>query len=211
MDDPLSIWDSRYAQKEKNTISSKYDYWMNRWEFLLQRQKRKIALDIGCGIGLDTKYLTEMGYTVISVDISGEALSICRQELPDNTFIQVNISEGLSFSKNSFQIINANLSLHYFSWEKTKNIVSNVHKCLKTGGLFLVRLNSTNDSNFGSVGHDEIEPNLFQVHGEQKRFFDITAVNKLFSSAWKSHSIEELRINRYSKPKIVWEIIAEKI
>jgi hypothetical protein len=77
--------------------------------------------------------------------------------------------------------------------------------------LFLVRLNSTNDSNFGSIGHDEIEPNLFQVHGEKKRFFDITAVNKLFSSEWKSHSIEELRINRYSKPKIVWEIIAEKV
>jgi 2-polyprenyl-3-methyl-5-hydroxy-6-metoxy-1,4-benzoquinol methylase len=92
MDDPLSIWDSRYAQKEKNTISSKYDYWMNRWEFLLQRQKREIALDIGCGIGLDTKYLTEMGYTVISGDISGEALSICRQELPDNTFIQLNLN-----------------------------------------------------------------------------------------------------------------------
>lgn len=211
MDDSLSIWDSRYAQKEKNTISSKYDFWMNRWGFLLERKTIEIVLDIGCGIGLDTKYLTEMGYWVISIDISGEALAICRQELPDNTFLQVDIREGLPFSKNSFQIINANLSLHYFSWEKTKKIMGNIHNCLKTEGLCIVRLNSTNDSNFGSVGHEEIEQNLFRVHGEQKRFFDIQAVNKLFSSGWKSHAIEELNINRYSKPKIVWEIIVEKV
>lgn len=176
---------------------------MNRWEIFLGRKKKDIALDIGCGIGLDTKYLTEMGYTVISIDISGESLAICRQELPDNTFLQVDIRDGLPFSKNSFQIINANLSLHYLSWQKTKKLINNIHSCLNTGGIFFVRLNSTKDANFGSIGHEEIEPNLFQVHGEQKRFFDNRAINKLFGSEWKSNSIEELTINRYSKPKIV--------
>lgn len=77
---------------------------MDRWGFLLEGKKRGISLDIGCGIGLNTKYLAEIGYTVISIDFSGEALAICRQELPGNTFLQVDIRDGLPFPRSIFQI-----------------------------------------------------------------------------------------------------------
>ena len=210
MTDTQSIWDTRYAQLEKNTISSKYDPWMDRWKFLLDKEEKEVVLDIGCGIGLDTLYLTEMGYSVVSIDISGEALAICRQALPANIFLQVDIKDDLPFSKSSFQVITANLSLHYFSWEVTKKIVNDAQACLIPGGLFLARLNSTNDLNFGATGYEEIEPNLFLVDGEQKRFFDFRAVKELFRTGWKSHGIEEVTIDKYSKSKVAWEIIVEK-
>jgi len=211
MGTPLSIWNSRYAKKQDDALSLKYDYWMDRWKTHLEKSKKGIVLDIGCGIGLDTKYLTEKGHSVVSIDLSNEALSICKLILPHNSFIHVDIGEGLPFSEDSFQIIIANLSLHYFDWEKTKKIFSDVQRCLKTGGMFFSRLNSTIDSNFGSVGHEEIEPNLFLVNGMPKRFFNISDINKIFNSGWRSLAIEEIIINRFSKPKVVWEIIAEKV
>jgi len=210
MNDTLLIWDRRYAQFKKNKISSKYDSWMDRWKFLFDKENKEIALDIGCGIGLDTRYLAELGYTVVSIDLSGAALTICRQALPGNTYLQVDIREALPFSKNSFQVITANLSLHYFSWEVTKKIVNEAQCCLIPGGLFLVRLNSANDLHFGAMGHKEIEPNLFLVNGEPKRFFDHKSIKELFGAGWQSHGIEEVTVNRYSKPKVAWEIIVEK-
>ncbi len=183
---------------------------MNRWKPLLEKEKKEYALDIGCGIGLDTRYLTEFGYKVISMDLSETALSICKKTLPDNVFLQIDIGEGLPFSTNSFQVIVANLSLHYFDSVVTEKIMDEIRNCLKTGALFFVRLNSTKDINFGSVGHEEIEPSVFRVENQQKRFFDGNTVNELFKTGWKRHGIEEISIDRYSKTKVVWEVIAEK-
>jgi SAM-dependent methyltransferase len=211
MDDPLSIWDTRYANPEESRVTPKDDCWMDRWSNLLDKEKGEMALDIGCGIGLDTRYLGQLGYKVVSIDLSGEALTICSKASPDPICIQANIGQGLPFETNSFQIVSANLSLHYFTWTVTQKILKDIHGCLKKGGLFLTRLNSTNDTNFGSVGHKEIEPNLFLVHGEQKRFFDIGAVKELFNSGWKFHGVQEMCIDRYSKPKVAWEVIAENV
>jgi hypothetical protein len=49
------------------------------------------------------------------------------------------------------------------------------------------------------------------VEGKSKRFFDRPAVESLFASGWRTLSIEEHVIERYSKPKVVWEVILERL
>ena len=210
MKTPQSIWNTRYSNANKNAISRKYDDWMDRWKHLLQPKQRTMALDIGCGIGLDTRYLTDFGYLTIAADLSDEAIAACRTSMPENPYIQLDAGDGLPFVDSSFQVINANLSLHYFKRVETEKIVNDIKRCLASGGIFFARFNSTSDTNYGSVGYDTIETNVFRVNGLQKSFFDQQSVNELFNTAWKIHSVEELCTERYSKPKIVWEVVAEK-
>jgi hypothetical protein len=87
-------------------------------------------------------------------------------------------------------------------------LVERVRKVLALGGLFLCRLNSTNDRNYGSVGHHEIEKNYYLVAGKPKRFFDQVEVEFLFASGWRVLTSVEEVIHRYAKPKVVWRIIA---
>jgi SAM-dependent methyltransferase len=211
MTTPKSIWNNIYATAHRDAISEKYDNWMNRWRPLLEQNVEAPALDIGCGIGLDTRYLTALGYITIAIDLSNNVLTRCQKAMPDTPYLQVDISEGLPFIDNCFQIITANLSLHYFNQAETAAIINDIQRCLKPRGFLLARFNSTNDSNYGSVGHKEIEPNLFLVNGLQKKFFDRQTLSKLLDASWEVHAVEELQVDRYSKPKLVWELVAEKM
>ena len=52
------------------------------------------------------------------------------------------IVDGLPFEPNSVGLVNANLSLHYFDMEKTKEIFDEIYEVLEKGGLFIGRMNS---------------------------------------------------------------------
>jgi hypothetical protein len=104
-------------------------------------------------------------------------------------------------------VIVASLSLHYFSWEVTRQIATELKRCILPGGLLLARFNSTNDFHFGAASDAEIEPNFYQVGTRTKRFFDETSV-RLFLQGWDIRFLEENVIYRYQKPKSVWEAMA---
>ena len=179
---------------------------MNRPE--MPREGR--VLDIGCGAGHDSRYLTDLGYEVVSIDLSGEALQISQQVAPQATRLQVDVGHGLPFDDVSFGFIVANLSLHYFDWPTTERVFHDIRRCLTPGGLLLVRLNSTKDVNHGAVGHEEIEPKLFLVNGERKRFFDQESIDALFKTGWEIRGIQEMTDGRFRKAKVLWEVLVEK-
>ncbi len=81
---------------------------------------------------------------------------------------------------------------------------------MRSGGTTLCRLNSTQDHNFGASGHPELEPNLFMVEGERKRFFDEAAVKSLFAEGWSQLSLEHFVSGKYVKSKALWEAVFER-
>jgi hypothetical protein len=48
------------------------------------------------------------------------------------------------------------------------------------------------------------------VDGELKRFFDRKAVERLVGSGWAVHGLEEMTVDRYASPKVLWEVVLEK-
>ena len=48
----------------------------------------------------------------------------------------------MPFEPNFVGLVNANLSLHYFNMEKTKEIFDGIYEVLEKGGLFIGRMNS---------------------------------------------------------------------
>ena len=215
MDNPRSVWDARFSVLDANNLSPGYDPWIGAWLNLPGKQPGERALDLGCGTGRDSRYMAGMGYDVVCLDLSGNALRICQQVAPQAAHFQVDIQHGLPFGDGSFRFILANLSLHYFDWRVTEGIVQEVKRCLNKEGMLLLRLNSTEDVNHGAVGYPELAPHLFLVDGEQKRFFDRDSIRRLFTTGWRVHSLKKMNIDMdtddiNTEPKVVWEVILEK-
>jgi SAM-dependent methyltransferase len=186
----------------------KSDPWLEKWLELIQKKSAGgQVLELGCGNGRDTADLLAAGCEVIAMDISRENVTECMRSAPKADVLQVDISKPLPFATNSTSVIIASLSLHYFSWNVTLQIASELKRCIKTGGLLLVRLNSVNDRHHGSKSTLEIEPNFYNVGRGTKRFFDENSV-RLFLQGWDIQFLEENGIDRYEKPKYVWEAMA---
>ena len=167
-------------------------------------------LELGCGPGDDTHYLSSRGYSVIATDRSKSRLAICAVKAPGATRKRVDLEEPLPFEDASFSNVLASLCLHYFEEQKTIDIVNEIHRCMKPGGHLIARFNSTNDTNFGAVGFPEIGRNFYRVHGNPKRFFDADALTTLFADGWQIVQLKEKTIDRYEKDKVVWELVAIK-
>lgn len=186
--------------------------WLDRWKTLMaERSPSPAILELGCGSGLDTRWLVREGLgDITALDMSSTALAECRRAVPSARLVCHDLREPLPFSDAQFDVVLASLCLHYFTWDKTQAIVSEIRRCLSMEGVMLCRLNSTRDVHHGAVGYPEIAPHYFDVEGSPKRFFDEADVVRLFDAGWERLSLREATIDRYEKPKTVWEVVLRK-
>jgi len=187
----------------------KNDPWLDKWILLIQQKSADgLVLELGCGSGWDTTELLDAGCQVIATDMSMQSLSECQLTMPEAIHVQLNHSMPLPFADHNVSVILASLTLHYFTWTVTMQIASELNRCLKADGVLFVRVNSTNDVNYGATPTEpEIEPNFHHVGTNTKRFFDEASV-RMFLDGWDIQFLEENVIHRFEKPKSVWEAMA---
>lgn len=187
----------------------KYDLWLDEYTDILEKTKKQYIIDLGCGCGGDTLYLSERGYSVIACDCSEEALNIINKFLPEVKTIQMDISKTLPFEDESVEVIIADLSLHYFNDETTKNIITEIKRVLKSGGRLIGRVNSINDLNYGAGSGQEIEKNFYLTEEGYKRFFSQKDIYYYF----KDFDIEECvekSVMKYGSEKKSFEFVVAK-
>ena len=189
-----------------------HDRWLERWlKPLTQLAPVPFILELGCGPGEDTAFLSQHGLArITATDVSATALAECARRAPAADLIFHDLREPLPFADRGFDAVLASLCLHYFPWDQTETILRDIHRCLKPQGLLLCRLNSTQDNNYGAIGHREIAHHYYDVDGSPKRFFDGDEVDALFREGWRVEAKEEMTIARYAMPKVVWEVAVRK-
>lgn len=201
-------------ESKLDTFPAETDRWLARWLPLLGNQASGAAvLELGCDIGRDTFCLARRGLRPVALDISAEALDICRRNVPEAVLLRHDLQQPLPFPDQSFPAVIASLCLHYFDWRTTVGIVQEIRRCMSPGGLLLCRVNSIEDIDRHAHEHLLIEPNFYAANGrysEKKRYFDRAALDALFSDGWEPIAQEEMRINRYDRQKAVWEIVLKK-
>lgn len=184
----------------------KYTPWLDRWSGLLDGG---YALDIGCGLGLDTEELQRLGYKVTAVDFSDEALKKSKERNPDAVHLKRDISKGLNLKGNKFSLVIANLSLHYFSRADTFKIFQGIREVLVAEGLLAFRVNAEGDTNSGCpenlTGWD-----LTLVDGVAKQFFSREKIEELIENSFEPVLVEKISVERYGRKKVLWECIARK-
>lgn len=186
------------------------DSWLARWlPLVAERAGGHSILELGCGSGRDSATLADAGHTVVGVDLSGDAIERACSRVPSARFYCQDIRAPFP-APPGVGVVVASLSLHYFPWEETVDLVERIRNHLRRGGVLLCRLNSTGDVHYGAVGHPWIAGDYYLVDGEPKRFFDRGGVDELFRRGWRITSLEEHVVNRYAHPKVLWEVILER-
>ena len=186
-----------------------YDPWLDKHLPILTQSRDMPILDLGCGYGNDSLYLSERGFQSICCDIKSDALENVRRFVPGAQTLQLDIRKGLPFEKQTFRIVLADLCLHYFPWTETERLVKSIEMILEDDGYLLCRLNSVKDLNHGAGQGIQLEKNFYQINELKKRFFDRDQIEALFSE-WQIRCISEYQMDRYKKPKILWELAVQK-
>lgn len=129
-------------------------------------------LELGAGQGQDSIYFAQLGYNVTSTDIEHTALDKAKKKTPDDlniTFEPLDLSAVFPYPEASYDIVYAHLSLHYFDEVITRQIMNEVLRVLKPGGIFAFFVNSINDPEYGTG--EKIEEDVHFVEGNPKRYF----------------------------------------
>lgn len=198
----------KYWDKIHLKYTSTYDNWFNKYIHLLNKNDK--IIELGCGRAYTSLYLLNNGFSdVTACDFSTEVINILNTEHKELNTSVFDISEKLPFKDDEINVIIADLCLHYFDSGKTKEILNEIYRVLKSGGYLIGRVNSANDKYHIPVNAKVLEKNFYYDGEIYKKFFEEDDFKELFEN-FKILSLEEKHMDRYEKPKTLWEFCIKK-
>jgi SAM-dependent methyltransferase len=137
------------------------------------------VLDIGCGHGHDTRTLLAAGLNVVAIDLDPSNIRRASANAPQASFAVADLRTGLPFRDDTFNLVVASLSLHYFDRATTARILRDIHRVTTPGATLLARVNTVGDTaSLWGVGIEH-EPDFFEVQpGHFKRFYTETSLRE---------------------------------
>ncbi len=142
------------------------------------------VLELGCGQGADAIFLASKGYSVEANDFSQTAIDYAIKQTPGSLRNLINyyvfdLNNKLYF-ENKFDVVYSHLSLHFFTEERTKQLMDEVYTSLKPGGIFSILLNSISDPEtklYKKIGDDY----FIDADGQTKRYFSTGSLKQYIS------------------------------
>lgn len=156
-------WESILAQQEWGKYPCEDVIRVTARHFYGSDNRSRIKiLDLGCGGGATTWYLSREGFDVIGVDGSPSAIRQTRQLLKkDNFSAELMVSDfiNLDFPDDFFDAVYDLDAIQHNVLRDIQQIYDETLRVLKPGGLFFSQCISENTS--GRETADEIEPNTY--------------------------------------------------
>jgi SAM-dependent methyltransferase len=194
---------SGYAQRINDLVS---DTWVGRFEKSLLNKLVTLVmagggwtteiLDIGCGYGKDTFYLSQKeGVISIGLDYSSAMLSEARRNFPGVCFIQGDM-RNLGFSGSCFRGVWANGCVYHVPKKELARVLSEVRHVLKPSGVL--------SFNFKVGTGEQLEKNP-RSYGGKPRFYAYYAIEEMRSLVAQA-DLKVIEVEPYPK-----RILGERI
>lgn len=140
-----SFWDNQHKDQSNFTLSPHRD--LIRFENILRQNNGSSILDMGCGDGRNIIELAQKGFEITGIDFSPAAVEIAQKRLKEKNLIAnvyvSDIFEKVRFIEDeSFDGIIASDAVHYVEIEKFTQILKEMNRILKTGGLIFLTVPS---------------------------------------------------------------------
>ena len=198
-------WDDFYTGGNHLQIYDCYDNWLDNYTAYFKPDM--CVLDLGCGVGMNLPAILKSGTDVVAADFSEIALDIIK-----TTFSKWRIQtccfdmrDNFPFFDDTFDIIVADLSLHYFGKADMRHIVCEMKRVLKQSGALIARVHSINQ--IRTADCVEIEPGFYYCDGYCRKYFTEREIRDYFSR-WKITALEQKTIYRYNQKKEIFEFTA---
>ena len=196
--------DDKYWSNHINK-SLEEDLWIDEYKTYFDTRGK--CLDLGCGIGQYSKQLIKYGYNVVSADISDIALNKVKDF--NKNVIKLDMRNKLPFSDSEFNLVFANLSIHYFSDEDTKKLLLEIKRILKENGLFIGSVNGIQGLKVIGDEAKKIEYHFYEYKDKLIRLFDINDIKKYLAD-FDIIKIDERETIRFEHKKNYIVFIAKK-
>jgi len=154
----------------KNKIS---DWWGSKVDRQLDEiisycSNKRSALDLGCGIGANSRYLARQGFNVTSVDFNNDLIDKFKDILRSDNFSQ-NIkilTENIEkfYPAGKYDLILALSVLHFFRMESISSIISRLKESIEKGGIIFIRVFSNKDKDFNRLKEAGLQIGINEIH-----------------------------------------------
>jgi ubiquinone/menaquinone biosynthesis C-methylase UbiE len=101
----------------------------------LDLQPQTCVLDLCCGNGPVTQVLVQHSRHVTGLDASPNAIARAQANVPQASFIE-GFAEAMPFADASFDVVHTSMALHEMEPEQRSQILQEVYRVLKPGGIF---------------------------------------------------------------------------
>ncbi|MCC5639852.1 class I SAM-dependent methyltransferase [Nostoc sp. CHAB 5844] len=106
------------------------------------------VLDLCCGSGQSTQFLVKISQNVTGLDASPLSLQRAKRNVPEASYVEA-FAEKMPFAENSFDVVHTSAALHEMQPEQLRQIIQEVYRVLKPGGVFtLVDFHAPNNPIF---------------------------------------------------------------
>ena len=185
------------------------DLWIGKHQDMINKLEKGSVLDLGCGIGQYTDFWMRNGFEVTSADLSYKALGALKERTPSANTVQLDMSKPLPFEDGVFDVVFANLSIHYFDEKTTHALSDEIYRVLKPNGLFIGSVNSTAALQYVKDIAQVLADNYYFIEEQYIRLFDRPQFDQFFSR-FETVSLEHCQVVRFKRPKNQWEFILRK-
>ena len=211
MEESKRYWNEKYwvRHMRDDDLDNIENAWVEKYAEIISSKSGKL-LDLGCGVGQYSKHFYDKGFSVTSADISERALAYLKEKYNDIDTVRIDMTQPLPFEDKSFDVVFANLSIHFFSEKDTASLLSEVKRILKDDGLFIGSCNSSKAYKYIADCSTVLEDGFYREDGGRTvRLFDKEQFDRFFAD-WEEIVLDETETVRFNKSKIMWEFIYKK-
>ncbi len=163
--------------------------------FIKSLKKGSKILDAGCGTGHVAKYLSNLGFKVVGIDLSKEMISIAKKKTKKATFKIMDLRD-LKFKKHSFDAIITLFALIHINKKECILTLKNIHSLLKPGGFLFIGLIEGDGDEFVKEPLNKSKKIYFNYYNKSWITKELTKFNfkiikikdRVFKDKYKSHN-----------------------
>lgn len=190
-------WDEVYKKKGMTTIPHED---MPKIVSIFKKYGVKRILDLGCGSGRHTIYLSSQGFDVWGIDISEEACKITKSQLPstDTKIVCGSIYKRLPYEDNFFDAVISIQTLHHANIGDIQKAIREIERVLKPRGLVFVTVRKRIQKR-KRLPFQELEPRVYiPIEGKEKGLIHYLFNKKLLRKEFRDFKIHDIWVDSHS-------------
>ena len=99
----------------------------------------KAAIDFGCGTGRSTRFLRQLGFAAVGVDISAEMIAMARRLDPDGAYILIEDGDLSALDRSAFDLVLAVFTFDNIAGEDHRvRLLGELRARLKSNGVIVL-------------------------------------------------------------------------
>ena len=119
------------------------------------------------------------------------------------------MNDKLTFADNSFSLVFANLSIHYFNHNDTRKLMGEINRILVNDGIFMGSVNSIEGYQYIKDSAIKLEPHFYYYNLKNIRLFSKDDLEKYLNN-FSILELKEKEIVRFTHKKNYIIFVAKK-